>query len=137
MGSQMGIWAFLVLPITCGQAIPDDHSGCVQTPQCFLERVGPVGGWSPYGGGLLSWWNPCCFPRSGAPDDYCRKPLPKVCWPPYPPYYIWGAPPQSSGEHERAPSPAGTEPRQAPRDDAKGHGTPVEVTAPIPRRYFN
>jgi hypothetical protein len=51
-----------------------------------------VGGCDPYGGGLLHWWNPHCFPSGGAPDNYCRKPLPKVCWPPYPPYYIWGPP---------------------------------------------
>jgi hypothetical protein len=62
------------------------------SPDCYLQRLKPEGGWSPYGGGLLRWWNPCCFPRCGAPDDYCRKPLPKVCWPAYPGYYIWGPP---------------------------------------------
>ena len=60
--------------------------------QHFLQRLHPVGGWNPYGGGLLHWWNPHCFPCQTAPDDYCRKPLPRVCWPPYPPYYIWGPP---------------------------------------------
>ena len=60
--------------------------------QHFLQRLHPVGGWNPYGGGLLHWWNPHCFPcQCGGPDDYCRKPLPRVCWPPYPPYYICGA----------------------------------------------
>jgi hypothetical protein len=59
---------------------------------CLLQQMAPVGGWHPYGGGLLHWWNPHCFPRGGAPDDYCRKPLPNVCWPPYPPYYTWGPP---------------------------------------------
>jgi hypothetical protein len=59
---------------------------------CFLERVGPAGGWCPYGGGLLCWWDRHCFPRCGCPDDYCRKNLPAVCWPPYPPYYICGTP---------------------------------------------
>ena len=58
----------------------------------FLGRPGPAGGWFPYGGGLLHWWPGHCFPRCGAPDDYCRKPLPPVCWPPYPSYYIWGPP---------------------------------------------
>ena len=61
-------------------------------PRCFLQRLGPAGGWCPDGGGLLRWWNPHCFPRCGAPDDYCRKPFPGVCRPPYPSYYIWGPP---------------------------------------------
>jgi hypothetical protein len=61
-------------------------------PACCLRQLGPVGGWDPYGGGLLHWWPRHCFPDSGGPDDYCRKPLPCVCWPPYPPYYIWGSP---------------------------------------------
>jgi hypothetical protein len=64
---------------------------CEPGPSCFLERLAPVGGWCPYGGGLLHWWDPHCFPRCGGPDDYCRKKLPCVCWPPYPPYYIWVA----------------------------------------------
>jgi hypothetical protein len=57
-----------------------------------LQRLHPVGGWDPYGGGLLHWWNRHCFPHDCGPDDYCRKPLPKVCWPPYPPSYTWGPP---------------------------------------------
>jgi hypothetical protein len=72
------------------------HAG---EPQCcpppadsFLQRLHPVGGWCPDGGGLLRWW-PChCFPRGGAPDDYCRKPPPKVCWPPYNSCFIFGPP---------------------------------------------
>jgi hypothetical protein len=51
-------------------------------------RLAPTGGWFPYSGGLLRWWPQHCFPCSGGPDDYCRKPLPSVCWPAYPPYYI-------------------------------------------------
>src|SRR5439155_24759024 len=82
-------WALLVLPLACGQEVADQRSGCELPPQPSFQRVRPVGGWDPYGGGLLHWWNPCCFPHRGAPDDYCRKPLPNVCWPPYPPYYIW------------------------------------------------
>ncbi len=65
---------------------------CPPGSSCFVQRVRPVGGWFPYGGGLLRWWDPHCFPRCGGPDEYCRKPLPCVCWPPYPPYYIWGPP---------------------------------------------
>jgi hypothetical protein len=66
---------------------------CCEPPQeSFLKRLGPVGGWCPYGGGLLHWWDPHWISHCGAPDDYCRKPLPTVCWPAYPPYYIWGPP---------------------------------------------
>jgi hypothetical protein len=66
---------------------------CGETcPPYFLQRLGPPGGWFPYGGGLLQWWPSQCFPRCGGPDDYCRKPLPQVCRPLYPPYYIWGPP---------------------------------------------
>ncbi len=60
---------------------------------CFVQRLQPAGGWDPYGGGLLHWWNPHCFPCCSGPDDYCRKTLPCVCWPPYPSYYLWGLPP--------------------------------------------
>jgi hypothetical protein len=63
-----------------------------QESTCFLQRLGPVGGWHPYGTTMLHWWPEHCFPCAGAPDDYCPKPLPRVCWPPYPPYYIWGPP---------------------------------------------
>jgi hypothetical protein len=58
----------------------------------LLKRLAPAGGWHPYGGGLLHWWPAHCFPCNGGPDDYCRKPLPSVCWPPYPSYYTWGLP---------------------------------------------
>jgi hypothetical protein len=58
----------------------------------FLQKLGPAGGWHPDHGGLLCWWPAHCFPCGGAPDDYCRKPLPRVCWPPYPSFYIWGPP---------------------------------------------
>ena len=55
-------------------------------------RLRPVGGWHPDNGGLLHWWPHHCFLCAGAPDTYCRKPIPHVCWPPYPPYYIWAPP---------------------------------------------
>lgn len=72
-----------------GQVYSDEHCCC--PPQgAFLKRLSPAGGWCPYGSGLIHWWPQHCFPCAGAPDDYCRKPLPRVCWPPYPPYYIWG-----------------------------------------------
>lgn len=65
---------------------------CCPPQENFLQRLHPVGGWHPDSGGLLHWWNPHCFPRCGAPDDYCRKQLPCVCWPSYPSYYTWGLP---------------------------------------------
>jgi hypothetical protein len=55
-----------------------------------LQSWHPTGGWLPYGGGLVKWWDPHCFPRGGCPDDYQRKPLPKVCCPQYPPFYSCG-----------------------------------------------
>jgi hypothetical protein len=76
-----GSWAYSGSPPCCQ---PEQKS--------FLQRIAPVGGWFPNGGGLLHWQPHHCFPCCGGPDDYCRKPLPKICWPPYPPYYIWGPP---------------------------------------------
>ncbi len=72
-------------------------------PPCPPWRLAPAGGWFPYGGGLLHWWPPNCFPHGGAPDDYCRKSLPRVCWPPYPPYYLWG-PPQNCSSTTHTPT---------------------------------
>ena len=70
-------------------------------PTDFWHRFAPAGGWHPYGGGLLHWWDPHCFPRIGGPDDYCRKPLPRVCWPIHPPCPgagpAAGGPPQLPG----------------------------------------
>jgi hypothetical protein len=82
----------------------------------FLQRVAPAGGWCPYGG-FLCWWDRHCFPHCGGPDDYCRKRLPRVCWPPYPSYYIWGPPaaghscaPDVLGEPVLIQTPAGERP---------------------------
>ena len=69
-----------------------EPTGSEPRPACFLRQLGPAGGWCPYGGGVICWWPKHCFPPCGGPDDYCRKPLPQVCWPAYPPYYIWGPP---------------------------------------------
>lgn len=59
-------------------------------PRCCASnesQCAPAGGWFPYGGGLLRWL-PCCrFPDCGGPDDYCRKPLPCLCWPAYPHHF--------------------------------------------------
>jgi hypothetical protein len=92
--SIVGAGTLVLTVVTCGQAIGGEHGHPDQDHQPFLQRFHPVGGWHPDGGGLWHWWNPHCFPRCGGPDDYCRKPPPKVCWPPYPPFYI-GVPPQT------------------------------------------
>jgi hypothetical protein len=88
MTGQASLWAFVLAVIIGAPGYGGDC--CAPPQQPFLQRLAPVGGWNPYGGGLLHWWDPCCAPHCGAPDDYCRKPLPRVCWPPYPPYYTWG-----------------------------------------------
>jgi hypothetical protein len=93
MRRRAWIGAVLLALIARGGALGGEAPCHPPGPPCFLQRVGPAGGWFPYGGGLLRWWDPRCFPRCGAPDDYCRKRLPPVCWPPYPSWYLWGAPP--------------------------------------------
>lgn len=82
--------ATLIVALIVGRGVCAEPSCCKPPENCFLKRLAPVGGWHPYGGGLLHWWNPDWFPRSGTPDDYCRKPLPRFGWPPYPPYYLYG-----------------------------------------------
>jgi hypothetical protein len=92
MKRQAWIGALLFALSAAVEAWAGEPVCCESRPVGFLQRLGPVGGWDPYGGGLLHWWPRHCFPDCGGPDDYCRKPLPQVCWPPYPPYYIWGPP---------------------------------------------
>src|SRR5581483_6254184 len=82
----------LITLLTVGPGWGSEPRCCEPPPGSLLQRWHPVGGWCPYGGGLLHWWNPCCFPHGGVPDDYCRKALPRVCWPSYPPFYTWGPP---------------------------------------------
>jgi hypothetical protein len=89
MRAPVGIGTLLLGLIATGPATAGDGRCCPPPEDRFLKRIQPVGGWHPYGGGLLHWWPSHCFPCAGGPDDYCRKPLPRVCWPPYPPYYIW------------------------------------------------
>jgi hypothetical protein len=85
--------AALVVALIGAVAAPGAGPPCHEPPrEGFLKRLAPAGGWHPDGGGLLHWWPRHCFPRCGGPDDYCRKPLPHVCWPPYPPCYTWGPP---------------------------------------------
>ncbi len=93
MNAMLGVLALGL--IASAQAHGGDTGQCEPPQQGCLQRLNPVGGWNPYGGGLFHWWNRHCFPRCGGPDDYCRKPLPRVCWPAYPAYYIQ-APPEGS-----------------------------------------
>ena len=92
MNRQVWIGVFLIAFIAGGRALGGEPRCSEPIPDSILQRWHSVGGWNPYGGGFLHWWNPACFPHCGGPDDYCRKPLPRVCWPPYPSYYIWGPP---------------------------------------------
>ena len=90
---QLPIWTIVLTLISCGQALGGESgAGDEQSRHHFVHRFHPAGGWNPYGGGVFHWWKPHCFPCETAPDDYCRKPLPRVCWPQYPSYYTWGPP---------------------------------------------
>lgn len=91
MRRQVWIGVGIIALFAGGRELYAEPSCCPPPPSGFLKRLAPAGGWCPYDLGL-HWWPHCCFPRRGAPDDYCRKPLPKVCWPPYPSYYIWEPP---------------------------------------------
>jgi hypothetical protein len=92
LGLRLWIWAMALVLGTGGLTIAGDRLESRPAPPPFFHRVQPGGGWFPDRGGLWHWWNPHCFPRCGGPDDYRRKPCPRVCWPPYPPFYISGAP---------------------------------------------
>ncbi len=91
MRRQTWIGAVLLALLVGGWTWAGEPACCEPGPG-LLHKVGPAGGWNPYGGGLLHWWKPCCFPRCGAPDDYCRKKMPYPCWHGYPPWYVWGPP---------------------------------------------
>jgi hypothetical protein len=92
MKRQIILYASVLTVITLGRALGGEPAYDESPQPHGLRRLRPAGGWNPYGGGVLHWWNPHCFPCQGAPDDYCRKPLPRVCWPPYQPYYTYGPP---------------------------------------------
>jgi hypothetical protein len=79
----VGAVALISVLVAAGRGIAVDPP-CSCEPPRECRRVGPVGGWNPYGGGLLHWWNPDCESHYCGPDDYCRKPLPRMCWPTYP-----------------------------------------------------
>ena len=93
MRHYIWIGALVVALVAGSRGLGGEPSWCAPRPCCFLERLAPVGGWHPDDCGLLDWWpGNCCFPRCGAPDDYCRKPLPNVCWPPCSSCGHWWAP---------------------------------------------
>jgi hypothetical protein len=92
MRSQLRTSLIVLTLILSGQALGGEGGSPEAPPQHFAYRLQPAGGWNPYGGGLFHWWNPHCFPCQAAPDDYCRKPLPRLCWPAYPRSYVWGPP---------------------------------------------
>ena len=91
MRNAIWVAALLVALSASSQGRAGEPCGCEPAADGFAQRIHPAGGWHPYGGGLLRWWDPCCYPRYCGPDDYCRKPLPRLCWPgPYPSSYTWG-----------------------------------------------
>jgi hypothetical protein len=90
--SRVWIGACVIAMLAGSRGLGVEPAGCMPCEDGVVKRCAPAGGWHPYGGGLLHWWNAHCFPCDGAPDDYCRKPLPRLCWPCYPPWYIFGPP---------------------------------------------
>jgi hypothetical protein len=92
MRSQVLMGTTLLTLIFAGQGLGGEVGQSDEMPRRHLfERIRPAGGWNPYGGGVLHWWNRDCFPCVAAPDDYCKKQIPRVCWPScYPSYYRWG-----------------------------------------------
>ena len=95
MKYRMWVGAYLLL-LAGGQSWAGEPRCCEPPQEGIWQRWHPVGGWNPYGGGLLHWWDPCCFPPSGAPDDYCRKKLPNLCWPTCSPDFPGGLPEKNS-----------------------------------------
>lgn len=84
MRIQATIWACLVASLFTQPTRGGEPGQVENHPEPFLERLRPAGGWSPYGGGLVHWWPEHCFCDCGTPDDYCRKALPRTCWPEWP-----------------------------------------------------
>jgi hypothetical protein len=105
MKHQVWIGAFVVALIASSRGLGAEPRCREPCPDVFLKRIAPSGGWDRYGGGLLHWWDPGCFACGGAPDDFCCKPLPRVCWPGCPYFYTPGLTeidyPQSNGPRKR------------------------------------
>ena len=53
MRSQIGMGVLVFTLIACGQGLGGQREYCEPPQQGFLQRLHPVGGWHPYGGGLL------------------------------------------------------------------------------------
>lgn len=84
------VWiAGLFIALIAANWVSAQEPTCCERASAWLQRLRPAGGWCPYGG-PCRWWKPDCLPRCGAPDDYCRKTLPNLCLPAYPPWYIFG-----------------------------------------------
>jgi hypothetical protein len=74
-----GTWTSAVLSALLLGAMATGAPPCGKPDSsCAVHQFAPAGGWFPYGGGLLHWWNPQWFPRCGGPDDYDRKCLPHI-----------------------------------------------------------
>lgn len=84
--------AIVLLVVVGSHGLGDETSCSCAERDGGLKRFSPAGGWHPDCGGLLHWWRQDCFPRCGAPDAYCRKPMPCVCRPSYPPWYVYPQP---------------------------------------------
>ncbi len=63
------------------------HSAVAQQPGPLARLIDGSTCSSPGIEGHGKRWAFGCFPRCGCPDDYCPHPLPRQCWPPYPPFY--------------------------------------------------
>jgi hypothetical protein len=91
-GRKVRSWSALLVLLAVSQAAAGEPGYPALGRPHLRHRFGPAGGWNPDGGGLLHWWDPHCFPRCAGPDDYCRKPMPRICWPPYTLDYRWTPP---------------------------------------------
>jgi hypothetical protein len=117
---------------------PPSHTGPAYGPAAHApggtgpaHDPGPHGGTAPANGygpgdGDVPWWTDCwpyhpcnseafsrssCLHRYACPDDYCPKPYPELCWPPYPPFYTCGQPGHDCPRHphtQGAPPPPGS-----------------------------
>jgi hypothetical protein len=92
------IAAVILALVASRLAFAGEPPNCQPDRPRILQRVAPAGGWFPDAGGLLRWWNPHCIPCCRGPDDYCRKPLPCLCWPAYPSFYFGYPPGRVTGE---------------------------------------
>jgi hypothetical protein len=79
MKNTAAVFLGLVVPLAVCAA------GLGQAPgqgPCTVCTEGP-----PCAGGQGLHWTTHCFPPNCCPDDYCPNPFPRLCWPPYPPFY--------------------------------------------------